>query len=108
MRRYDWYLTTVHPIQNHTSPVPYQSRTTWRDQFITQLQQRLNTSTVIYRRCIIVESIQNWFLTDGTNKSDCTYLIIESGWFNILKGYLPHRWNILLALFFRAQVLDVK
>ena len=40
----------------------YQSRTTWRDQFITQLHKHLiDASTAADLRCIIVRGIQNWF-----------------------------------------------
>jgi hypothetical protein len=75
--------TDICPRCTHSETIPQlylrQSRTTWRDQFITQLQKHLiDTSTAADLYCIIVQGIQNWFLT------------------------------ILQALFFRTQGLDAK
>ena len=96
-------------IQPETVPYLYlcNPRITWRDQFIVKLTKLLeDTSTAADLRCIIIQGIQNWFLTGDTNEPDNPDPIIQLGWFHVLKGYLPHQWNILQALFFRDQGLD--
>jgi hypothetical protein len=39
---------------------------------------------------IIVEGIQNWFLTGNTNDPDSEDPTLQIGWFRVLKGYVPH------------------
>jgi hypothetical protein len=46
----------------------------------------VDTSTATDLQCIIVEDIQNWFLTGDTNESDTPDPIIQIGWFQVLKA----------------------
>jgi hypothetical protein len=83
---------------------PCQFRTTWRDQFLTQLQKHLIDASIA---ADIVQGIQNWFLTGDKNEPYKPDHIIQIGWSQVL-GYLPHQRNILQAIFFRTQGLDVQ
>jgi hypothetical protein len=51
----------------------------------------------------IVEGIQNWFLTGDTNDPDSNDPILQIGWFQVLKGYVPHEWNTLQEGFLRSK-----
>jgi hypothetical protein len=42
-----------------------------------------------------VQGIQNWLLIGGTNDPANTVPIVQIGWSQVLKGYIPHTWNIL-------------
>jgi hypothetical protein len=103
-------------IQPETVPHLYlcHSRTTLRDQFITQLAMHLKdtstaaASTAADLRCTIERGIQQWFLTDDTNATDEADTTIQLGCFQIIKGYLPQEWSITQALFFRAQGFDAR
>jgi hypothetical protein len=35
-------------------------------------------------------------------------LIARIGWFGVLKGYIPHQWNISQEAFYREHHLDAK
>jgi hypothetical protein len=85
------------------------ARTEWRARFITQLKRHLaDTSTAADTRLIIVKGIENWLLTGNTNDPDSNDPVDRIGWFGVLKGYIPHQWNISQEAFYRYQKLDAK
>jgi hypothetical protein len=100
--------TCPHFTQSETVPhmCICQSCTYWRDQFITQLQKHLiDTSTAADLRCIIVQGIQNWFLTGDKNEPDSTDPNIQIGWFQVLKGLPSTPVEYTTSAFFRTQGL---
>jgi hypothetical protein len=46
-------------------------------------------------RWLRVQDIENWYLTGDTKKPDDLDPTIQIGWFQVLRGYLTHQWNIL-------------
>jgi hypothetical protein len=52
---------------------------------------------------MIVQGIDTWLLTGDTNDPASTDSIVQLGWFQVLKGYIPHKWNLLQEGFFRSQ-----
>jgi hypothetical protein len=80
------------------------SRTAWHEQFIAHLRKHLaDTSTAADIRYLMVDGIQHWFLSGTTNDPPSTDPIVRIGWFRVLKGYIPHQWNISQETFYRAQ-----
>jgi hypothetical protein len=66
----------------------------WRFQLLTQLLGHLedadtdtvDTDTLHHRR----RNLESWFDTNATNDSDSTDPIVQIGWFQVLKGYIPN------------------
>ncbi len=56
---------------------------------------------------LIVEGIQNWFLTGETNEADNADPIIQIGRLQVLKGHPPRQWNNLQALSFELKDFTV-
>jgi hypothetical protein len=52
---------------------------------------------------MIVQGIETWLLTGDTNDPASTDPIVQLSWFQVLIGYLPHKWNLLQEGFFRSQ-----
>jgi hypothetical protein len=50
-----------------------------------------------------VQGIDTWLLTGDTNDPASTDPIVQLGWFQVLKDYIPHKWNLLQVGFFRSQ-----
>jgi hypothetical protein len=46
-------------------------------------------------RWLRVQDIENWYLTGDTKEPDNPDPTIQIGWFQVLRGYLTHLWNIL-------------
>jgi hypothetical protein len=68
----------------------YQSRTTWRDQFITQLEKHLiYTPTAADPHFTIAQGIQDWLLNVDKNEPDKTEPIVESASSNSSKITFP-------------------
>jgi hypothetical protein len=44
--------------------------------------------------------MENWLLTGNTNDPDSNDPIDRIGWFGLLKGYIPHQWNLSQEAFY--------
>jgi hypothetical protein len=81
-----------------------QARVTWRYRFLIHLQGHLADTHTADDMCdIIVEGIQNLFLTGDTNDPDSEDPTLQIGWLQVFKGYIPHEWNTLQEGFFRSR-----
>jgi hypothetical protein len=90
--------TDVCPQCNEIETVPHlyrrQARAPWRHRFLIHLHGHLKENdTAADIRCIIIKGIENWFLTGGTNDPDSIDTVVETGWFQVLKGYIPKEWT---------------
>jgi hypothetical protein len=102
------------PARSAFNPKPYRtciSATLGQigDQFIAKLTKHLkDASTAADLQCTIVKGIQKWFLTDDTNEQVEPDPTTQLGWFQVIKGYLPHQWSITQAKLYRDQGLDTR
>jgi hypothetical protein len=72
--------------------VPLPCSSTMASTILIHLHGHLReTKTAADLRCIIIKSIESWFLTG------------EIGWSQVLRGYIPYDWTSRQETFFRRQ-----
>jgi hypothetical protein len=54
-------------------------------------------------RCIIIKGIEKWFLTGDTNDPDSIDTVVQIGWFQVLKVYIPKEWTSKQEVFYRRR-----
>jgi membrane glycosyltransferase len=59
-------------------------------------------------RYIIIKGIENWFLTGDTNDPDSIVTVVQIGWFQVLKGYIPKEWTSKQEVFYRRRRTSTK
>ena len=86
-----------------------EARSAWRQRFVIHLHGHLKeTKTAADIRCIIIKGIENWFLTGDTNDPDSIDTVVQIGWFQVLKGYIPKEWTSKQEYFYRTQRQSTK
>jgi hypothetical protein len=94
-----------------TAPHLYrcEARAEWRHRFLIHLQGHLQgTDTAADIRCKIIKGIENWFLTGDTNDLNSTDPIVQIGWSQVLKEYIPKKWTSGQEKFYRDRRKDTK
>jgi hypothetical protein len=90
--------TDLCPQCNEIETFPHlyrcQTRALWCHRFLIHLHGHLKENdTAADIRCIIIKGIENWFLTGDTNDPDSIDTVVQIGWFQVLKAYIPKEWT---------------
>ena len=105
--------TDLCPQCDEIETVPHlyrcEARAEWRHRFLIHLQGHLQgTDTAADIRCTIVKGIEKWFLTGDTNNPNSTDTVVQIGWLQVLKGYIPKEWISGQEKFYRDRRKDPK
>ncbi len=100
--------TDLCPQCNEVDTVPHlyrcHVRGPWRHRFLIHLHGHLReTKPAANIRCIIIKGIESGFLTGDMNDPDSIETVVQIGWFQVLKGYIPNEWTLRQETFYRRQ-----
>jgi hypothetical protein len=105
--------TEICPQCDEIETVPYlyrcRVRAPWRHRFLIQLHGRfreIHTAGDI--RCIILKGTESWFFIGDTNDPDSLEPIVQIGWFQVFKGYIPNEWTSRQERFYGSQRKSTK
>ena len=100
--------TDLCPQCNEVDTVPHlyrcHVRGPWRHRFLIHLHGHLReTKTAADIRCIILKGIVSWLLAGDANDPDSIEPVVQIGWFQVFKGYIPNEWTLRQETFYRRQ-----